>query len=483
MYPNEPTLEQKVSAKMAAETTNTDSKILKDLIASHNTIDMMKGVRYYFNENDIKSRKQYFWRDGKKAEDDTKPNNKIPHGWHKLLVDQKVAYIFGKPVTFTGPDTFVKKVSEVLTEDFHDYVVELGLGASNKGLEWLHPYINEDGELDFIVIPAEQGIPIYDTSKQKNLEGFIRYYPIVVNGQKAIRAEWWTKNDVTYYIAVNEGEYVVDDTEEMNPAPHFFYGEKGYGWGEVPFIEFANNQFKVSDLKFYKELIDDYDLRVSDNSNNLEELQALIYVLKGYEGQSLSEFMENLRYYKAISLDADPGAGVDTLSAELPIQSVNSHLDRLRGSIFTFGQGVDVSTDKFGSAPSGVALKFLFSLLDLKASMLERKFRKGLEWVIWFVAEYLSIKGEGQFNYKDIKFTFNKNMLMNDLEASQIAQNSAGIISERTIRANHPWVTNPEEEEKQQKKEREEKAKQMQEMYPFPSEEEDEDDPKKDEST
>ncbi|AMA72918.1 phage portal protein [Aneurinibacillus thermoaerophilus] len=469
MYPNIPTFEQQISAKMAAETTNTNAKILKDLISSHNTIEMMKGVRYYFNENDIKSRKHYFWRDGQKVEDQTKPNNKIPHGWHKLLVDQKVSYIVGKPVTFTGPDSFVKKVNEVLTEDFHDYMVELGLGASNKGLEWLHPYIDEEGNFDMIVVPAEQVIPIYDTSKQKNLEAVIRYYPMSVNGQDAIRAEWWTKQDVTYYIAIGTGDYEPDTTEPVNPAPHFTYGDVGYGWGEVPFIEFANNQFKVSDLTFYKELIDDYDRRVSDNSNNLEELQALIYVLKGYEGQSLSEFMENLRYYKAISLDADPGAGVDTLSAELPIQSVNSHLDRLRESIFTFGQGVDVSTDKFGSAPSGVALKFLFSLLDLKASMLERKFRKGLEWVIWFVAEYLSIKGEGQFNYKDIKFTFNKNILMNDLEASQIAQNSTGIISERTILANHPWVTNPEEEEKRKKEEREEKMTQMQDPYPLPN--------------
>ncbi|GED13990.1 phage portal protein [Aneurinibacillus migulanus] len=468
MYPDTPTFEQQINEKMATETTNTKPKILNDLIRTHDTTEMKRGVDYYFNRSDIMKRQQYVWKDGVKVVDETKPNNKIPHGWHKLLVDQKVSYILGKSVTFTGPDAFLKKIAEVLTEDFNDDMIELGLGASNKGKEWLHPYINEDGEFDTIVIPAEECIPIYDTSKQKNLEAFIRYYPYIINGEEGKRAEWWTKDDVTYYVATAEGEFVLDTTEEPNPAPHFYYGDKGYGWGEVPFIKFANNQFEVSDLDFYKELIDDYDKRVSDNSNNLEELQSLIFVLKGYEGQSLSEFMDNLRHYKAITLDADPGSGVDTVSAELPIQSVNSHLDRLREEIFTFGQGVDVNTNKFGNAPSGIALKFLFSLLDLKADMLERKFRKGLEWVIWFVAEYLSIKGEGQFNYKEVKFTFNKNMLMNELEASQIAQNSSGIISERTILAHHPWVTNPEEEEKRKKEEREEKAKQVQDNYQFP---------------
>jgi SPP1 family phage portal protein len=465
VYPNEPTFEQQVSEQIAAETTNTDPKILRDLINTHDTSDMIQGVDYYFNRGDIMKRQRYMWKDQQMVVDETKPNNKIPHGWHKLLVDQKVSYVLGNPVTFTGPDAFVKKINEVLTEDFDDYMVELGLGASNKGKEWLHPYINEDGELDFIVIPAEQGIPIYDTSKQKNLEAFVRYYPVVVNGQPATRAEWWTKNDVTYWISINEGEFTLDDTEPVNPAPHFYYGEKGYGWGEVPFIEFANNQFRVSDLTFYKELIDEYDKRVSDNSNNLEEIQSLIFVLKGYEGQSLSEFMDNLRYYKAISVDADPGAGVDTLNAELPIKSVDSHLNRLEDSIFTFGQGVNVKTDKFGNSPSGIALKFLYSLLDLKADMFERKFRKGLEWVIWFVAEYLSIKGEGTFNYKDIKFTFNKNIMVNELEMAQIAHMSAGIISEETLLANHPWVSDPSEEAKRKKKEQTEKIAQIQDTY------------------
>ena len=38
-----------------------------------------------------------------------------------------------------------------------------------------------------------------------------------------------------------------------------------------------------------------------------------------------------------------------------------------------FGQAVDFSSDKFGSAPSGVALEFLYTNLNLKADKLARK--------------------------------------------------------------------------------------------------------------
>src|SRR5690606_37910039 len=172
------------------------------------------------------------------------------------------------------------------------------------------------------------------------------------------------------------------------------------------------------------------------------------------EGQSLSEFMKNLKYYKAINVDGRD-SGVETIQAEVPMTSIDSHLDRLRESIFTFGQGVDVQTDKFGNAPSGIALKFLYSLLDLKCDTLERKFRVGLQELMWFLCEYLLMAGHGEYDYKSVDFTFKRSVMYNDLENAQIAQQSKGIISDETIVANHPWVDNLELEMDRLKAQRE----------------------------
>lgn len=427
----------------------TNEKIIRAYIEAHDTEKMREGVRYYNNEGDITQRRQYAVVDGVQVEDLDKPNNKVAHGFHKILVDQKTSYLVGNPINFsTEDDAYLKHINEHLGERFDDVINELIKGASNKGVEWLHPYIDEGGNFDYIVVPAEQFIPIYEGSKQKTMQYGIRYYPITVNGKESVKVEWWDDKRVTYYIKVN-GEYVLDTYEEVNPRDHFQYGTEsegydGYGWGEVPFISFKNNEEQRSDLSYYKSLIDSYDNRVSDNQNSFDEMQELIYILKGYEGTDLSEFRRNLKYYKALKVSEE--GGLDTKQAEVPMTSIDAHLNRLEDNIFTFGMGVDTNTDKFGNAPSGIALKFLYSLLDLKAQTTERKIRPAIQKLLWYLAEYLEISNQGIYDYKSVDMVFQYNVMVNELEQSQIAQQSKGIISDETIMANHPWVQDLEQE-------------------------------------
>lgn len=451
------TFTEKMAKQLEAK--KPDINLIKKLIEEHNTTKMREGVRYYENENDIMQRVQYAVIDGVKEIDDEKPNNKIPHGWHKLLVDQKTAYLVGNPINFsTDDEELLEHINEYLGEKFDDIANELVKNASNKGKEWLHPYIDEDGEFDFIITPAEQCIPIYEDKRQTKLQHMIRYYPVVLGDKEVTQVELWSDNDVTYYI-LEESTLMFDASEPKNPASHFYYvnnqQERGYGWGRVPFIAFRNNEQEKGDLHYYKQLIDAFDNKVSDNQNSFEEIQELIYVLKGYEGQSLSEFMRNLKHYKAINVD-DNG-GVDTLQGEIPMTSIDSHLDRLRDSIFTFGQGVDTGSKNMESAVSGIALKFLYSLLDLKSDTLERKFRVSLQELMWFLCEFLEMSGDKhQHDYKSVKYTFDRSTMSNDKENAEIARDSKGSISDRTIVANHPWVENLEDELEQIEKERKE---------------------------
>lgn len=433
---------------MQRDSSTQHERMIKALIDEHDTSKMTEGVRYYENENDITKRKQYAVIDGVKVEDPEKANNRIPHGWHKLLVDQKAAYLVGQPINFSADDKKLTEfINEYLGEKWDDTANELVVAASNKGKEWLHPFIDEEGEFDFMQIPAEQCIPVYADKRQKKLAYMIRYYPHVLVDEETIRVELWDDKQTWYYVKTENG-YIPDPSVEKNPDSHFEYGVSkdmnGYGWGRVPFIKFRNNEQEKGDLAYYKQLIDAFDKRVSDNQNTLDEIQELITVLKGYDGSDLAEFKQNLKYYKVIKVDTD--GGVDKLEQEMPIASIDSHLDRMRESIFTFGNGIDIGVDKFGSSPSGIALKFLYSLLDLKASTLERKFRVSIQELIWFLCEYLAISGKGEFDYKEVDFTFKRTMMVNELESVQMAAQSKGIISDKTIIANHPFVDDLEME-------------------------------------
>jgi len=437
--------------QIAENGTPTMVDIIEDLIESHDTSFMQQGVNYYFNRNDIKDRQIYYWKNGEKIVDETATNNRIPHGWHKLLVDQKANYLVGKPVTFNAKETsgkdeeqtdterFVDFINDILGDQFNDDLWELTKNASNKGVEWLHPYINSDGEFNYAVIDGREVIPIWETSKQNKLQAVIRYYYMNVNGDERIRAEYWTQDRKEIYQENNQGVYQI-----IEEGPHFRYNNEAQSWGKVPFVAFKNNEEMFSDLINYKELIDDYDLNVSDLSNDLAELQEAIWVLKNYQGESLEEFQDNLRKYKALKTDGDGGA--ETITLDIPIKAKDSHLDRLEENIYTFGQGVNTKTDKFGNSPSGIALKFMYSLLDLKADKTERKFKRAIKKFLWFIAEYLRYKEKQEFNPDSVQTTFNKSMLINESEKIDSANKSKGVISDETLVANHPWVDDPQKE-------------------------------------
>lgn len=438
------TFQELMEQKLIYMNTITDSSIIEDLINSHDISEMVKGEKYYYNESDVLERQRYYWKDKQRQVDETKPNIRIPHNWHKLLVDQKVSYLVSTPPIFQVEDEKNKSHEErlnlILGEEWHDTLNEIGTDSSNKGTDWLHVYIDREGLFKFVIIPPEEVVPIYDTSLEEDLEAILRYYFVEVNGDPRIRVEWWTRERVTFYIQNKDGVFVADDTEEQNPDYHYYYNKKGHGWGKVPFIEFPNNSKRVSDLKFYKELIDAYDSNVSDLGNDLEEVQEVLTVLKGYDGTNLSEFNDNKRYYKAVKVSES--GDVTKLEMKIPVEAKREMLNRLEENIFLFGQGVNVKTDKFGDNASGVALKFLYASLDLKASTMERKFRRSVKRLLWFATEYINIVEKKKYKSTDVQVTFKKTMIANDKENVEIANASKGIISDETIIANHPWVEN-----------------------------------------
>jgi len=456
--------------QIAANGTPAMETIIKELIDENDITAMQDGVNYFSNKNDILKRKIYYWKDGDKVEDETSPNNRMPNNFHKILVRQKMGYLAGKPTTFSDKESeedekgninspnkeFVTVINDTLNEDWDDTINELIKGASNKGVEWLHPYIEEVeqgmGGFQYTVIDAREVIPVWETSKQDKLDAVLRYYFVWVNNKERIRAEWWTKDTVTYYIQDDTGKFVLDDTgnevstseEEINisPSSHYYFNGVGHGWGAVPFIPFKNNEELSTDLQDYKKLIDIYDKIYADGANNIEEIQDVIWILKNYAGQDLEEFQDNLRKYKAMKVDADGGADTETI--EIPTEAREKFLDRTEENIYTFGMGIDVSTDKYGQNPSGVALEFLYTLLDLKCDVMERKLKKSIRLLLWFIAGYYRIAEKKDYNYKVIDITFNRTMITNEAEKIESAQKSKGIVDDETIVSNHPWVDDPQ---------------------------------------
>ena len=440
----------------------TPEEILYNEIMEFNASDkrawMTIGNKYYRGENDILDRRLVRHTENGDIEDRSKANNRLAHSFVKNLVDEKIGYLLMKDYSLKcNNEEYIQKVKNVLGKYFQYTLTRLGYEAGNKGIAWLHVYIDEQGKFRTIVIPSEQCVPLWKDNTHTELDGMIRHYVQTVfegrEKKQITRVEYYTPTEVYFYILNNDR--LIPDIEqyEGGPIPHYRKGDEYKNWGKVPFIGWKNNHLEYPDIRFVKSLVDAYDKARSEISNFIEETKNLIYVLKGYGGENLAEFMRDLNYYRAIKIDDPEHGGVDTLTPKIDIQAAKEHCEQLKRDINEFGQGVPKDLDKFGNSPSGTSLKFLYAGLDLKCNHLEVEFKQAFNQLLYFVNVYLAENGQGNYDNEHVEMIFNRDITINEAETINNIVNSKGIVSDKTLIANHPWISDVEEEIKQIEKE------------------------------
>jgi SPP1 family phage portal protein len=122
-----------------------------------------------------------------------------------------------------------------------------------------------------------------------------------------------------------------------------------------------------------------------------------------------------------------------------------------------------------------VALKFRYADLDNDMQDMANEFSSSLENLIWFIKVDMLNKGIGDFMDEAYDIVFNTDNITNESEIITSCRDSAGIISDETILANHPWVTDATRELDRLKKEREEMLNEDEDEFGFGNENQNED--------
>jgi len=304
-----------------------------------------------------------------------------------------------------------------------------------------------DNSFQYAPVPAIQVAPIYDNSLKSTLLAVIRCYQLIDEaGVQWERFEYWTAQELRYFrrqSGVLESEIEAVQLQFTSADGITQVAEViAHPFGVVPFIEFPNNRDRSSDLDKYKGLIDLYDKIISGFGNDLEDIQEVIFLLKNYGREPLSEMLQNLKLFKAVKLDDGEGGsgGLETLTIDIPVEARKVALDILRRQIFVSGQGVDPDPERFGNA-SGVALKFLYSLLEMKVGLMETEFRSGFNDLVRAVLKHVGIALK-----KPIIHLYTRAAINNELENAQVGKMLTGILSEQTILESLFWVDDPERE-------------------------------------
>jgi SPP1 family phage portal protein len=456
-------------------------KLIKKYQPGHSAFVMkaLKARDYYKNKTDI-----LLEEPNEKREKEENPmrnaDNRIPFNFHGLLVNQKASYMFTAPPLFDlGSKGANKQLTTFLGDKYAKVCKDLCIEASNCTIGWLHVWKDKDGKWKYAVVPAEQIIPIWSKSLERELMGVFRTYQDIddATGDTYTIYEYWNDTECIAY-RLKAG----DELEQLIPYQMFVVDpvlcemseQYQHHVGEVPFFPFFNNNIDTNDLENIKPLIDVYCKVFSDFVNDLEDIQEVIFVLTNYGGADLKQFIRDLKEYKAIQIENEGDgdhSGVSTLTIELPVEAREKLLTITRKCIFEQGMGIDPDPQNFGNS-SGVALSFLYSLLELKSGLQETEFRLSFSRFIRCICRLLGIA------IKDdtIVQIWTRTSVKNDQELSQIAAQSKGIISDETIVEKHPWVDDPAREADRLKKQEEEKQNEISEMFPPKEEDQDDDD-------
>lgn len=254
---------------------NVTSQIIKDLIAEH-APKRQQMIKQYERYMVSKEGPPIF---GREFKDKEKVNNKLNNAFDVEIVDTKVGYFAGHPISYVVDEKATRLKGDTIEEfntrnnieDLDSETVKM-MAVGGYGVRLL--YIDKQGKERVMSVKPWECIFVTDRSINEP-QFSLRYYEVTIREgdkkEKRKRVEWYDDEKITFYLENSAGDFVLDMTEEVNPRQHLFEG--------VPLIGFPNNEEMQGDAEKVYELIDGYDRTVSDVNSEIEQLR-LAYLVK-----------------------------------------------------------------------------------------------------------------------------------------------------------------------------------------------------------
>jgi SPP1 family phage portal protein len=390
-------------------------------------------------------------------ENTSKINSQLANDFFSDIINTKIGYFMGNPVSYkltkkdaNGDsaqsddldnllDGFIKKNS------IADLDAETAKMAAICGNGARLCYVDEDGDAAIINVPSWECVFICDEIGVTDSDYAIRYYEVTRDDQKFIRAEFYDRLTVSFWILEATGsnantEFSPDPTEEA--IPHMM--------DSCPLLCFPNNEEMIGDADKVLSLIDGYDRALSDINSEIEQFRLAYLIFYGMAPDD--ETLKKLRQTGILSIP-DVNSKSEYLIKNLNDAVVENHLNRLDENIMYFAQTVRFTDETFGQA-SGVAMKFKLFNLESKCKIAERKFIKALYRQFESLAGYFSKRGI-TYDPWSIDFIFTRNFPLNLLDSAQSLATLNGLVSTETALSQMPFIDDPQKEMEKMKAEQE----------------------------
>lgn len=452
--------------------------------------EMLEGERYYHNHGDIENKKRTLIGEGGNVEEYKEgvlSNSKIRHPDFRTFVRQKVTYLMSKPFSIQCKDEALRKTLEgYFTEGVRATIRNLTKKVVCAGRAPLEVYYTKEGELRVRCLRPENVVPYWADDERKTLLAALRRWEEDVvqpdySIKRVVRFDFYNADGVWHYVVADDGSVAVDVAMGSDGWDANFYSNVpvtdgkgnvvlttdpttgqptpstelvGSVFSRLPILFAKYNDDEMGLLNFVKSMVDAYDTDVSDIDDQLRDVPNSVKVIRGYNGENLGELVHNLRLFRAVSVQSD--GGVEEVGRDLDTQAAENHLTRLRKDMYSAASCVDTTrVDNLGNQ-SGVAMRYIYSDLDMDCMELwmdlEEQVLKPLSK--FFLYDHYARTGQ-TFADQNVDFVPNTDIAINETETITNIKNSVGIISEETLVANHPYVTDVTTELGRIRKERE----------------------------
>lgn len=377
-----------------------------------------------------------------------KINNKLNNDFVGEIIDTKVGYFIGIPISYVNGDgeTPDEIVNFNALNDVEDADAETVKKFSICGYSTRLLYLDTEGQERLRRIEPWEVILFYDES-MTHPHYAIRYYTTVANdGKEITNVQLYTHTNVIFYDN-SKGQFVEKD-------------RKDHKFGGCPLFGIPNNDELMGDFDKVINLIDAFDRALSDQNSEIEQLRLAYMYGKGLNiGTTVEEeiqFMNALKKTGFIEMDGDAEMGFVTKN--LNSDFVERHLDRIEKRIQQGAKNVNFADEEFGGNLSGQALKYKLFNLETKCRFSELKFKKALRYQYQLLANSWRARNKPvNFDPNMLEFKFSRNVFIDYKNEAEILNLLIGKLSDETVFSLMSFIKNASDEVWKKKEEDEEK--------------------------
>lgn len=396
--------------------TEISVQVIKDAIQYNNKkrsrYDELEN--YYLGKHPILSR----------TRGDTFINNKIVVNHAKYIVDVNTGYLLGLPLSLQVDSKYdIEPIKEEYNkQNISNLDNELGKDTAIFGRQYELVYLNGNN-IKSKDIDVRNCVIVYDDTIDHE-----KMFAIIYREDKG-KGKY---EDILVYDKQFEYQYAVAGEIQLKTAqPHYF--EK------VPVIEYKNNSEKTGDFENVMTLIDAYNKIQSDRLNDKEQLvDALLLVY----GMTLTDKQRNQMRESRLLAGLDKDTKVEFLIKQLN----EADGDVLRGvierDIHKISNTPNLSDENFVGNSSGVALKYKLLSFEQNIVSKERNFEVGQVERFELYNNYLVKlkKMTTKIPVHEVDVVFKRYLPENLLEISQMVANFSGIVDQKTLLEQVPFV-------------------------------------------